>query len=253
MAATFESIKLKSLQSLKLTRTTSSVVPVSQSFTWTLRVLCGAALGLTGYLAVTALRSEDVAGCGGGALFDCGFALNSRWSKLFAIPVSVPAFGLYALLLASLAVCRPAAPRSHLSLAWGTITVGAILAGLAAVWFVGLQVFAIGHLCAYCMLAHLCGLALCLAILWKQPYGIRTTAMLSCVSMFGASVLIGGQLLATPPATFRIEHHPIDAVRPISSVPASTDSDSERQGKGRVPEIFEPPEAIPSDTTENKQ
>jgi uncharacterized membrane protein len=253
MAATFESINLEPLQLPKLKRSTGSAAPVSQPFTWTLRILCGAALGVTGYLAITALRSDNVAGCGGGALFDCGFALNSRWSKLFAIPVSVPAFVLYALLMVSLAVCRPAAPRWRLNLAWGTITVGAVLAGLAAVWFVGLQVFAIGHLCAYCMLAHLCGLALCVAILLKQPYGIRTTARLSCVSVVGAGMLIGGQLLSTPPATFRIEHHPIDAVRAQSSAPASTDFDPERRGKGPAPVIFEPPEAIPGDTTENKQ
>jgi uncharacterized membrane protein len=250
MAATFESFNLEPLQSPQLARTTGGLASVSQSFTWTLRVLCGAALGVTAYLAITALRSEDVAGCGTGALFDCGVALNSRWSKLFGIPVSVPAFALYALLLLSLAVCRPTAPRSRLGLAWGTITVGAVLAGLVALWFIGLQVFAIGHLCAYCMMAHLCGIALCLAILMKLPFGIRGTAKLSCVSMVGAGVLIGGQLLSTPPATFRIEHHPIEAVRAESAVPITTKTNPQGQAKGRDPEIFEAPAGIPSDARE---
>ena len=65
------------------------------------------ALGVTGYLAVTALRAGDVAGCGGGAVWDCDLALHSRWAKVLSIPVSVPAFGLYAVLLTSLSFCRP--------------------------------------------------------------------------------------------------------------------------------------------------
>lgn len=259
MAATFESFKHPSLGSRNFARACGGVVPLSRFFTWTLRVLCCGALGVTGYLAVTALRAGDVAGCGGGALWDCGYALHSRWSKVLALPVSVPAFVLYAVILTSLSVCRPAAPRSRLRVAWAIITVGALSAGLAAVWFIGLQVFAVGHLCVYCIAAHVCGLALCLAILWKRPMGARTTAMLSGVSAFGVSMLIATQAFSTPPPTFTIEHHSMDVTAKASSGPAPSNADSKGQQKNRAPEVFEPPDvfeapaAVPTETAENEQ
>lgn len=259
MAATFESFKHSSLGSRDFARAAGGVVPLSRFFTWTLRVLCCAALGVTGYLAVTALRAGDVAGCGGGALWDCGYALHSRWSKVLALPVSVPAFVLYAVILTSLSVCRPAAPRSRLRVAWSIITVGALSAGLAAVWFIGLQVFAVGHLCVYCIAAHVCGLALCLAILWKRPMGARTTAMLFGVSAFGVSMLIATQAYSTPPATFKIEHYPINVTPTAPSARATSTADSKRQEKSRVREVFEPPDvfeapaAVPVKTAENEQ
>jgi len=215
-------------------------------------VLCGAALGVTGYLAVTALRTEDVAGCGGGALWDCGYALHSRWSKIFGLPVSVPAFALYAVVFTSLFVCQSAAPRSGFRLAWGTVTIGTMLAGLAAVWFISLLVFAVGHICAYCLAAHACGLALCLAILWKRPMGARTTTRLSGVSAFGVSALIVGQAFSTPPATFKIEVHPIGVVTSNSSATAAPDVHSKRQDTSRTPVVFEPPTTIPTDSGEEQ-
>ena len=159
MAATsFETIKAHWPRSLELPGTAGGLVLPSRLFTWTLRILCGTALVITGYLAITALRLEDVAGCSG-TYWDCSHVLHSRWSKVLTLPVSVPAFGLYTVLLAALTVCRRPASRSRLIWAWGIVTVGAIAAGLAAIWFTSLQVFSVGHLCAYCLAAHACGLA----------------------------------------------------------------------------------------------
>src|SRR5262249_44394149 len=154
-------------------------------FTWFLRLLCCVALGITGYLVITALRAGEVAGCSGGAVWDCGVALHSRWAKVLTLPVSVPAFGLYTVVLIALAFCRPGVSKSGLRVAWSIVTVGAVAAGLAAVWFIGLQVFAVGHLCVYCISAHLCGLAMCAAILWKMPMGGRSTVRLASVGAFG--------------------------------------------------------------------
>ena len=66
---------------------------------WTLRGLCVAGLGISVYLAWTALSMTPVYGCGGGDVIDCGHVLKSKWSKVFGIPVSVPAGGLYASML----------------------------------------------------------------------------------------------------------------------------------------------------------
>jgi uncharacterized membrane protein len=240
MAATFESIKH------------FSPSPRSISYTWLLRLLCFAALSVTGYLAITALSAGDVAGCGGGAVWDCGFALHSRWAKVLGVPVSVPAFGLYAVILTSLAFCRPTAPKSRLRVAWSIATVGAFAAGLAAVWFISLQVFAVGHLCEYCIGAHLCGLALCAAILWKRPAG-HSTAILSGVSAVGVGLLIAAQALSAPPPTFKVEQYPAaGGGQPASTAtvaPVAPSANAKRQEKPPAQHVFEAPDA-PDDPAE---
>jgi uncharacterized membrane protein len=246
MTATFESFKHRSPLALDFVPA-GGVAPLSRRFTWSMRLLCCAALGVTGYLAVTALRSEEVAGCGAGTAFDCSFVLNSRWSKVLGLPVSLPAFGLYAVLVTALSFCRPGATRSHLALAWGTVTLGAIAAGFAALWFVGLQVFAVGHLCAYCIAAHACGLALCLAILWKRPLGGRTTAKLACISALGVSLLIATQVFSAPPQTYQVEHYPTPVTPSQSPASPGPTASAKHQEKSRAAEVFEPPAGVPDD------
>jgi len=250
-ATTFESMRRHSPRSRDFWRTPESLTAPPRFFIGALGALCCIALGISGYLAITALRSEDVAGCGGGAYLDCGYALHSRWSKVLSLPVSVPAFALYAVLLAALIGCRVPVARARVGLAWGTITVGAIAAGIAAMWFIGLQVFSVGHLCPYCMAAHFCGLALFLVILWKPPMGARTTAKLSGVSVLGVTALAAAQVFSAPPPTFRIERHAAPAVN-IAPTAAATDPAvvSHNHEKSRVAEIFEPPTGLPDDQTQ---
>jgi uncharacterized membrane protein len=244
MAATFESFKHQWPVTLKFPRAGGSL---SRPFAWTLRLLCLAALGVTGYLALTALRSEDVAGCGSGAVFDCSYVLHSRWSKFLDLPVSVPAFALYAVVMTALLFCRPAATRSHLRLAWGVVTVGAISAGLAALWFLGLQIFAVRHLCVYCIAAHLCGLALCLAILWKRPLGGRMTANLTGLAMLGVATLIGTQVFSAPPQTFKVEHYSTQVTaNSAAGAPSAPEAKAKPQQKSQA-SVFEPPSGIPDD------
>jgi uncharacterized membrane protein len=212
-----------------------------------MRLLCLGALGVTGYLALTALRSEDVAGCGSGAAFDCSFVLHSRWSKVLGLSVSVPAFALYAVLMSALTFCRAGATRTHLRLAWGLFTVGAIAAGLAAVWFIILQVFVVRHLCIYCLAAHLCGVALSLAVLWKRPLGVRTTARLAGVSVLGVSVMLAAQVFSAPPQTFQVERYSTDVTTSNSAAPAASDAGAKHQEKGRTAVVFEPPSGVPDD------
>jgi uncharacterized membrane protein len=248
MAATFESFRHRWWPpSLDFGR--GVVVPPPRLFTWAMRLLCCAALAVTGYLAVTALREGEVAGCAGGAVWDCELALHSRWAKIFAVPVSIPAFALYAVVLIALCFCRPTATRSTLRLAWGIATVGAIADGLAAIWFISLQVFALGHLCVYCLAAHLCGLALCAAILWMRPLGSRATASLTGLSVLGISFLIGGQVFSAPPQTFKVEYYP-PAPQVASNAPAAAASDSGAKHQQRKPEVFEAPADAPDDAGE---
>jgi hypothetical protein len=55
--------------------------------------------------------------------------------KIGSIPVGIPAFGLYCALLSALAFCRHSQIEQIRKLSW---TCG-IAAGLAAMWFTGLQ------------------------------------------------------------------------------------------------------------------
>jgi uncharacterized membrane protein len=258
MAATFEAFRHRSPLSLGFPPVGAGVAPQSRPFIWSLRVLCSVALAVTGYLVVTALRAGDVAGCGGGAVWDCDVALHSRWAKVLSIPVSVPAFGLYALLLTSLAFCRATVSRSRQRLAWGIVTAGAFAAGLAAVWFIGLQVFAVGHLCIYCIAAHLCGLALSVAILWKRPIGGPGTAKLAGVGALGVSLLIATQVFSAPPQTYVVEHYELAGVSAdlaaSNSSPNKPVADVKGQAKvpaAAAPKVFEAPSGVPDDSAEN--
>jgi len=243
MAATFESFKHR--WSLELPA--GGARPISRGFVWSMRLLCCVALGVTGYLAVTALRSEEVAGCGAGSAFDCSFVLHSRWSKVLGLPVSIPAFALYAVLIGVLCFCRARATKTQSRLAWGLVTVGAIAAGLSAIWFIGLQVFAVGHLCAYCIAAHLCGLALCLVILWERPLGARTTARLAGVSVLGVSLMLGVQVFSAPPQTFQVERYSTDVATSNAPAPAASNAGAKHQEKSPAAVVFEPPSGVPDD------
>jgi len=252
MTATFESFKHRS--PLATAFPAGGNGPrLPRSFTWSLRLIACAALGVTGYLAIIALRAGEVAGCSGGDVWDCGLALHSRWAKVLNTPVSVPAFVLYALVLTSLAFCRSTATNSRLRAAWSVVTVSAIAAGLAAIWFIGLQVFALGHLCVYCVAAHSCGLVLCALVLWKRPLGSRATVRLAAISVLGVSLLIGTQALSTPPPTYTVQHFETDARAntAITEDPLTAGAKpapgAKTPAKAHTPDVVEPPSGIPND------
>ena len=131
----------------------------SARFVWSLRIICVAALGISTYLAWTAFSMGNVFGCSGGDLIDCEHVLTSHWSKVMGVPVSVPAVGLYASLIALLAFARHSGPASLRQMVWGGMTLGSVMAGLAALWFIGLQVFEL-KFCPYCLVVHTCGIVL---------------------------------------------------------------------------------------------
>src|SRR5580704_3726379 len=93
MAASFESSKHQWPLSIPFPTAGGRAIP-PRPLVWLMRLLCCAALGVTGYLAVTALQEGEVAGCGSGGTFDCSYVLHSRWSKVLGVPVSIPAFAL---------------------------------------------------------------------------------------------------------------------------------------------------------------
>lgn len=171
---------------------------------WILRGLCVAGLGISVYLAWTALSMTPVYGCGGGEVIDCGHVLKSRWSKVFGIPVSVPAGGLYASMLVLLGFAGLNAPRAMKQMVWNALTAGAFMAGLAALWFISLQIFALSKICPYCVAVHTCGLTMAALMLRNrisEPHHKKLAASFSAAAVAG---LITVQSMTPEPEVFEV-------------------------------------------------
>lgn len=213
--------------------------PLTNPLVWALRALCALALGTSGYLAWTAMNAVEVYGCSGD-VFDCGHVLSSGWSKWFGIPVSLPAFALYASLLAVLCFVHQNTPPRLLQHIWQALMVGGTMAGLAAVWFIGLQLFAIQHFCVYCLVAHSCGLTIAGIVWWLRPLDLRQMTAAGSAAAFGLLVLITGQLLTPEPQTYIVEH--FDDVQEFAANSAESESDDEEQlFAAPDDDIFAPP------------
>jgi len=206
---------------------------------WVIGLLAAAGLMLTGYLSWAALTTSPVAGCGAGGVFDCGHVLTSGWSKVAGIPVSLPAFALYCTLLSALVFCRRADLAEVQQIAWASVTVCGVTAGLAAVWFTGLQFLAMDHLCPWCLAAHSCGLGILGLLVWKQPLGIKHTVQLAAISVSCIALLATIQSLTPAPPTFAIERYDSKTVAPIESdvVHAAFPDDSDDT-------LFSPPDDV---------
>lgn len=162
-------------------------------------VLTTVLLGLTGYLTATTLWGDgppigcgDVAADAAGAEVnsgdgaDCGAVLGTKWSKLWGLPVSGLAMGLYAVVLAALL--------------WRKQTGGVVLCAAAAAvvgaaaWFTYLQLFELGAICKYCMADHALGVALAGLLLWGATAKQLIPGVIA--GLLGTGVLAGAQLLS---------------------------------------------------------
>ena len=124
---------------------------------YALIVLSWLAFGVTGYLALHSVGGTSVAGCGVGTSNGCDVVLASSWSKWLGIPVAVLGLACYAA-LASLSVLlglRNERLNKPLTTAFVML---AIMSAGASLWFIGVQVFAIGSYCKFCLVADLCGI-----------------------------------------------------------------------------------------------
>lgn len=125
-----------------------------------LAILACIGLGVASYLAWHGFAASKVVGCAGNQIFDCEHVLNSRWSKILGMPVSVLAIGAYGTILTSLVVLAGTTRRRLRNAADNTIVIGSVTAGIAAIWFISLQAFVLGHFCLYCLAAHGCSIGL---------------------------------------------------------------------------------------------
>jgi len=126
---------------------------------WILRVLAWLAFGTASYLAWHALTETSVAGCTMGAHVNCDAVLSSSWSKFLSVPVAFLGLACYATLaaLSVLLGLQNATANRWISTAF--ITLSMIAAG-ASIWFIGVQLVAIGSVCLYCLITDISGIAL---------------------------------------------------------------------------------------------
>ncbi len=209
----------------------------------TVRLLSFFALCVTCFLAWSAFQVGDIAGCGGGGIWDCGHVLQSRWSKFVGIPVSIPAAALYASMFVSLMFVGCGLPNRVRNLGWSLVTILALAAGSAALWFISLQIFVLGHLCKYCMVAHFTGLLIAGFIVYWRPLGAKITSVLGSVGLAAASILMLGQVLVEPPATYAIDYYESAGDDPTSELEVVDFEFDDDEFSSSVAEEFSSPAA----------
>ena len=230
----------------------SSRKPRAQAALPLVRLLSLVAIGLSGYLAFLSFGSSGPAGCGGDGAVDCEHVIQTRWSAWLGIPVSAVAVAVYAGIFVLSWNLDDDRRRRVLFRSL------AITAGLAAIWFTGLQLAAIQKICTYCLAVHACGISIAgLVILhahlnqsrrrsnrlsWLgQPATLAVTAM-------GALIL--GQVIFKPAEFEVLDDGPVTG----SALAANADNTSNESGvagsdsKNAVPGDALTGDQVPGDT-----
>lgn len=132
---------------------------------WAVVALALVAAADAGYLTWKSFSKGAVAGCGAESHGDCDEVLSSRWSRAGVVPVALGGLLCYGTIVG---LSLFAGTRTFNQNAWlGTVLVtAAFLALFAGTWFTGIQLFALGKLCYYCLAIHLCGLITSLLVIW---------------------------------------------------------------------------------------
>jgi uncharacterized membrane protein/protein-disulfide isomerase len=187
--------------------------------TLVLAMCISVAIGTSSYLLWTHVTASPIAGCGsGGGWIDCEGVASSRWSVWFGVPVSLLALATYlAMALALFVASSHRFGRLVREIAWTGVTAAVFAAGMSAIWFIAIQLLVLQHICLYCMLAHTCGLIATITMLVAGPLRAKSEMAVATLSFAGLMVLVAGQLLTPPRATFEIERFDIPAVDGIDA------------------------------------
>lgn len=163
-------------------------------------LLSALAAGLAGLLLYQSHTSEALPGCDGSS--SCDEVLSSKWSLWFGIPVSLLALANYTAMFASALSLDTNDRKPQLSITL-TMALTAFTAIAAAVWFIFVQVVAIGAFCIYCMGTHAVGVTaavLCLVIV-KPRVDIKPLMSSAAAALVLIGAMVAGQLLSeAPPA-----------------------------------------------------
>jgi uncharacterized membrane protein len=176
------------------------------------RALLLIALGVSAYLLFVSFSGSAVAGCGPDS--GCDRVLQSRWSRLFGIPVSAFSVLIYgALFAATFRFTRKAEPATQRA-TWRMIIPLIIVVIASVLWFAALQIGVLKQMCPLCMTVHGAGLVASVLLLlaapiekapekpWqaeKQVYVPPRVAAIASIAALGAfAVFATGQVLYKP-------------------------------------------------------
>jgi uncharacterized membrane protein len=151
------------------------------------RLLLLAALAISIYLAFNSWKGGGVPGCGPES--DCDKVLSSRWASLFGVPISFFAMPVYAAALFCL---------FQKQYPWRVLTTISSAILLMALWFVGLQVFALGAFCKFCMAAHLAGGLAAIILLSKNPLPRKSLFAPASAALAASIAVIAAQFATSP-------------------------------------------------------
>jgi uncharacterized membrane protein/protein-disulfide isomerase len=182
---------------------------------WALRVLSWLAFGLAAYLAWNAINQTPVAGCSVGSHNGCDAVLNSTWSEWLGIKVAVLGLACYAT-LAALSVLLGIQSSASRWITTAFLAL-AILAAGASLWFIGIQVFAIGEFCRYCVPTDICGIAIGAIAVWAV---VRSSSGTGHLRHSGGSSSTLTALRSAIPSASRLA--PVAGTRTASTASSST-------------------------------
>lgn len=161
-----------------------------------------AALLLCIIMSVHSLSGAALVGCGAGSA--CDSVLGGRWSMLFGVfPVSGLAAGVYLAFLLAFAAFLLSKDDEVKDLAAKAMLLfsGAIIG--SALWFIGLQVFAEGALCKYCMSAHALGILCAIFTLCALLRGKGSLRIWPAAGLGLAALLAVTQALTAPGSVYQ--------------------------------------------------
>ena len=132
------------------------------------RLLLLGASGIAAYLAYTSMTHGSVVGCGGGG--SCSDVLQSKWSSVLGVPVSLPGLVAYLFLIVMASRIVRGADDGVSKLARLVMW----MIPLGAAWFVYVQAVLLKAFCPYCCTAHALAV-LAVTILWRSQLSFGRT------------------------------------------------------------------------------
>src|SRR5687768_6362148 len=140
---------------------------------------------VSAYLAWGSTQGGGVPGCGPES--DCDKVLTSRWAYVFGLPISYFALPIYLGGLVLLFKKR---------VAWRPLVGFAVIILVAVVWFVGLQLVAIGAFCKFCLTAHAAGAIGAVLILRQVKLERKSAVPVLAAAGLACGLLIVAQLVS---------------------------------------------------------
>ena len=168
------------------------IVRISSKMLFVVRMLVIVAIGVSVYLVFAAFSSENtLAGCGAGS--GCDQVLNSAWSSVLGVPVSIPAVIMYLIILSATFLVSEKSSVKSVILGWKILIPALTACFLGILWFVGVQIFVIKHYCTYCLIDHSCGLLIVILLMtnYMKRGGAGSGVKMSGIPWFGGLSFLG--------------------------------------------------------------